>query len=140
MTSFPDRRPPRAPRRDFSISDLRREFGLSSRALRFYEERGLLSPARRGMERVYSYKERARVALIVRGRRVGLSVSDIREILDAYDKGEDTQNRLALDKFNQRINALRAQRLEVEKAISSLEAACRRLSAKTLALGGVAAE
>jgi DNA-binding transcriptional MerR regulator len=139
MTSFPTRRP-RAPRRDFSISDLRREFGLSSRALRFYEERGLLSPSRRGMERVYSYKERARVALIVRGRRVGLSVADIREILDAYDQGEDVQNRLALDKFNRRINALRAERLEVDQAIESLEAACRRLSSETMVLGSVAAE
>jgi DNA-binding transcriptional MerR regulator len=139
MTSFATRRP-RAPRRDFSISDLRREFGLSSRALRFYEERGLLSPSRRGMERVYSYKERARVALIVRGRRVGLSVADIREILDAYDEGEDAQNRLALDKFNRRINALRAERLEVDQAIQTLEAACRHLSSETMALGGVAAE
>jgi DNA-binding transcriptional MerR regulator len=139
MSSFPNRRP-RAPHRDFSISDLRREFGLSSRALRFYEERGLLSPSRRGMERVYSYKERARVALIVRGRRVGLSVADIREILEAYAEGEDAQNRLALEKFNRRINALRAERLVVDQAIQNLESACRRLSSETLALGGVAAE
>src|SRR6201988_413016 len=75
----------RPPYRTYSITQLCREFGATPRALRFYEEQGLLSPARRDTSRVYSYKYRARLQPILRGRRVGLSIADIRDILDAYD-------------------------------------------------------
>lgn len=118
-----------APFSTYSIGQLSREFGTTTRALRFYEEQGLLFPRRRDSERIYSYKDRARLALIMRGRRVGLSVAEIREILDLYDeKGEAAQNAEALRIFRRRIDALEAQRTEVDEAIGALRQASRRLA------------
>jgi DNA-binding transcriptional MerR regulator len=121
----------RPPYRTYTITQLCREFGATPRALRFYEEQGLLSPARRQMQRIYSYKDRARLQLIIRGRRVGLSLADIRGILDAYEReGEAAQNARALDIFRQRIEALEAQRRETDAAIETLQAAADRLARK----------
>lgn len=118
----------RPPYRTYSITQLCREFGATPRALRFYEEQGLLSPGRREMSRVYSYKDRARLQLILRGRRVGLSIAEIRDILDAYDEeGEAAQNAEALRVFKHRIDQLEQQRLEVEEAIQLLKSAADRL-------------
>jgi DNA-binding transcriptional MerR regulator len=119
----------RPPFRTYSITQLCREFGATPRALRFYEEQGLLSPGRRETARVYSYKDRARLQLILRGRRVGLSIAQIRDILEAYDEdGEAAQNAEALRIFQTRIAELEAQRSEVDEAISSLRAAADRLA------------
>ena len=97
----------RRPERTFTIRQLCLEFKCTPRALRFYEDKGLLSPARQGLNRVYSYKDRARLQLILRGKRVNLSLAEIREILDLYDKndGGATQNATALRKFRERISA-----------------------------------
>lgn len=119
----------RPPYRTYSITQLCREFGATPRALRFYEEQGLLTPARRDLSRVYSYKDRARLQLILRGRRVGLSIAEIRDILDIYEeKGEAAQNAQALRIFKHRVEQLEAQRQEVEDAISTLKAAAGRLA------------
>jgi DNA-binding transcriptional MerR regulator len=127
----------RPPYRTYSITQLCREFGVTARALRFYEEQGLVFPSRRDMQRVYSYKDRARLALIVRGRRVGLSLAQIRDILDLYEEqGEAAQNAKALSVFRQRISELEAQRREVDDAIDALKQASARLSTGY----GVAAE
>src|ERR1700730_5879638 len=98
----------RRPERTFTIRQLCLEFKWTPRALRFYEDKGLLAPARQGLNRVYSYKDRARLQLILRGKRVDLSLADIREILQLYDKGDGgaAQNALALRKFRERIIAL----------------------------------
>lgn len=126
MTSLLNLRRP--PFRTYSITQLCREFGATPRALRFYEEQGLLSPARRDTARVYSYKDRARLQLIMRGRRVGLSIAEIRDILDTYDEeGAAAQDAEALRIHQRRIAQLEAQRSEVEQAIKSLEAAAARL-------------
>lgn len=120
-----------APYRTYSITELCREFGCTPRALRFYEEQGLLFPRRNQMQRIYSYKDHARLQLIVRGRRVGLSIADIRKILTAYDeKGEAEQTALALQIFNARLEALAAQRREIEEAVAALEAARDRLASQ----------
>ena len=79
----------RRPERSFTIRQLCREFGATPRALRFYEDKGLLAPARNGLNRVYSYKDRARLQLILRGKRVGLALAEIREILALYDSWGD---------------------------------------------------
>jgi DNA-binding transcriptional MerR regulator len=119
----------RPPYRTYSITQLCREFGATPRALRFYEEQGLLTPGRRDLARVYSYKDRARLQLILRGRRVGLSIAEIRDILDLYEeKGEAVQSAQALRVFRQRIEQLEAQRQEVEDAILTLKAAAGRLA------------
>jgi DNA-binding transcriptional MerR regulator len=118
----------RPPYRTYSITQLCREFGATPRALRFYEEQGLLTPARRDTSRVYSYKDRARLQLILRGRRVGLSIAEIRDILDLYDEeGEVAQNAEALRIFKHRIEQLEAQRAEVEEAICTLRQAASNL-------------
>ena len=117
----------RQPRRTYTISQLRLEFGVTARALRFYEEKGLLSPVHMATGRIYSYRERARLKLILRGRRVGLSISEIREILDAYREGAEVQNAKALAIFGRRMEALELERLEAEAAITALRTASRRL-------------
>jgi DNA-binding transcriptional MerR regulator len=82
----------------YSISDLAREFEVTPRALRFYEDKGLLSPARRGTTRLFSERDRVRLKLTLRGRRLGLSLEEISEIIDMYDKaqGDDTDQLLRL--------------------------------------------
>ncbi len=118
----------RPPYRTYSITQLCREFGATPRALRFYEEQGLLAPARRELNRVYSYKDRARLKMILNGRRVGLSIAEIRDILDLYEeKGEAAQNAQALRTFKRRIEQLEAQRAEVDAAIDTLKDAAARL-------------
>lgn len=115
--------------RTYSISELAREFGCTARALRFYEDKGLLSPRRDGLTRVYFARDRARLTLILRGKRVGLSLIDIKEILDLY--GEDSesrhQNEVALNKFKSRIVALEAQREDIDQAINILKESIGRM-------------
>jgi DNA-binding transcriptional MerR regulator len=121
----------RRPYRTYSITQLCKEFGATPRALRFYEEQGLLTPARRDLTRIYSYKDRARLALIMRGRRVGLSVAEIRDILDLYEEeGEPAQNAHALAIFKRRIDALLQQREAVDEAIEALKQASGKLQTK----------
>jgi DNA-binding transcriptional MerR regulator len=121
----------RPPYRTFSITQLCREFGATPRALRFYEEQCLLAPGRINQQRVYSYRDRARLQLVLRGRRVGLSIAQIRDILEAYDEeGEAVQSARALRIFRQRLEALQAERRHVEDAICKLSAAAERLSQK----------
>jgi DNA-binding transcriptional MerR regulator len=119
----------RRPERTFTIRQLCTEFKATPRALRFYEDKGLLTPARDGMNRVYSYKDRARLILILRGKRVGLSLQEIREILELYDEGDEAaqQNAHSLKKFKEKIVVLEQQREDIEGAIAELHAACSRL-------------
>lgn len=130
----------RPPYRTYSITQLCHEFGATPRALRFYEEQGLLFPARREMQRVYSYKDRARLALIMRGRRVGLSVAEIRDILDLYEEGgESAQNAHAIRVFQKRIDELLAQREAVDEAIEALKQASVRLETRYFPEGSLPA-
>lgn len=122
----------RRPERTFTIRQLCVEFKVTPRALRFYEDKGLLSPAREGLNRVYNHRDRARLTLILRGKRVGLSLSEIREILDLYklEDGGAMQNAKSLRKFKERIVALESQREDIEHALVELRAASERLEAK----------
>jgi len=121
----------RRPERTFTIRQLCLEFKCTPRALRFYEDKGLLAPARQGLNRVYSYKDRARLQLILRGKRVGLSLAEIREILMLYGKedGGAAQNAKALRKFRERIVAFEQQREDIDHAIAELREACARMEA-----------
>lgn len=111
----------------FSIAEIRREFGVSARALRYYEERMLLSPARPGGYRRYSEQDRARLAMIIRGRKVGLSLVDIIEIVNGHPPGSNQQARAALERFGAQIVRLQRRRAEIGDAITALQAACLRL-------------
>lgn len=109
-------------KRIYSISELAREFGVTPRALRFYEDKGLLSPDREGLNRVYSNRDRARLKLILSGRKVGFSLNDIREILDLYDLDDNqrAQLRQAYKKHQQQVKVLEQQRIEIDEAIVML--------------------
>ena len=119
----------------FSITQLAEEFGLTTRAIRFYEDKGLLAPERRGQTRVYHPRDRARLTRIVRGKNVGLALAEIKEILSHYDQedGGVTQNRVAIGKFRRRIESLREQRSEIDLQIRTLEESCARLEAQIAA-------
>ena len=113
----------RRPARTYTIRQLCLEFKCTPRALRFYEDKGLLNPARDGMNRVYSYRDRGRLVLILRGKRVGLSLAEIGEILDLYE-ADDTgaqQAAKSLKKFRERIVALEQQKKDIDDAIAQLE-------------------
>ncbi|MBT3707683.1 MAG: MerR family DNA-binding transcriptional regulator [Proteobacteria bacterium] len=119
----------------FSISDLAREFGVTTRAIRFYEDEGLLSPGRSGRQRVYTSRDHVRLKLIVRGKRLGFSLSEVREIIEMYDldSGENGQLRYFLEQIKKRREALQQQRYDIELTLGeldSIESECKhRLSA-----------
>ena len=119
----------RRPHRSFTIRQLCHEFRCTPRALRFYEDKGLLAPARDGLNRVYSYKDRARLQLILRGKRVGLALAEIGEILDLYelDDGGAQQAAKSLRKFQDRIVALENQKIDIDGAIQQLKAGCEAM-------------
>ncbi len=78
----------------YTITQLVREFDLTSRTIRFYEDQGLLNPAREGRNRIYSPRDRTRLKLILRGKRLGLSLQEIRELMDMYESPQDTAQQL----------------------------------------------
>lgn len=130
------------PDRTYTISQLAREFEVTPRALRFYEDKGLLSPRRDGLNRVYSHRDRAKLQLIVQGKRVGLSLIEIKEILDLYKVDQRAQAQTALKRFKARITALEEQRKDVDVAIASLHAGVRKLEeflSKPAAAGAIGA-
>jgi DNA-binding transcriptional MerR regulator len=107
----------------WTIGQLSRETGASARALRFYEDKGLLNPAREGQTRLYSVRDRARLTLILRGKRVGFSLAEIREMLDLYDLGDNqrTQMQRTHDKYIKQIELLKRQREDIVESIQTLE-------------------
>jgi DNA-binding transcriptional MerR regulator len=113
--------------RTYTISQLAREFEVTPRALRFYEDKGLLTPRRDGMNRVYSHRDRAKLQLILRGKRVGLSLIEIKEILDLYKVDQRAQAQTTLKKYQARIVALEAQREDVDAAIEILHESVQKL-------------
>ena len=119
----------------YTISALAEEFSVTSRTIRFYEDKDLLHPRRNGLARVYSRRDRARLKLILRGKRLGFSLADIREMLDLYDLGDGQieQMRLTHRKIGERLVVLEAQRADLNAAISELRDSQRQIEA---ALGG----
>lgn len=106
----------------FSITQLAEEFGVTTRAIRFYEDKDLLHPRREGQTRIYSTRDRARLKLILRGKRVGFTLTEIREIIDLYDlrDGFTKQLVLAREKYAAQIEKLEAQRRDIDESIELL--------------------
>ena len=115
-------RPDALAREQFSISDLSAEFAVSARALRFYEDEGLIAPTRNGLARVYSKRDRARLAWILRAKNVGFSLGEIRELIDLYDLGDGraAQRRTTLVRCREKIAELEAQRADLDSSIREL--------------------
>jgi DNA-binding transcriptional MerR regulator len=112
-------------REQFSIRDLTREFGVTARTLRFYEEKGLIEPKRAGQDRLYSRRDRARLKYVLMGKCVGFSLEEIRDMLDLYDLGDGqvTQLKVAHERFHEQIERLERQRRDIDRALAELERA-----------------
>lgn len=113
----------------YSMTQLAREFELTSRAIRYYEQEGLIAPSRRGRTRVFSLRDRTRLRLIQRGRRLGFSIAEIREILDLYDGRDGERGQLVhfLRKIRERRGSLERQRRDIDailEELDRLESAC----------------
>src|SRR6185436_15585376 len=116
----------------YTIADLAQEFGVTTRTLRHYEEQGLVCPSRRGMNRVFSSRDRVRLKLALRGKRLGFSLQEIKELFNLYDtaRGERDQLEAFLDKLDRRKAILEQQREDVEVMLNEVQffaAQCRRL-------------
>lgn len=122
----------------FSITDLAREFAMTPRAIRYYEDKGLLSPGREGMQRVYSKRDRTRLKLALRGKRLGLSLAEIRELIDMYDTATDGSPQLLkfLTVLSRRRAALEQQREDIAAVLAEIdrfEQQCQALLAEPTA-------
>ena len=113
-------RPEQENRDLFAIADLAREFGISTRALRFYEAKGLLKPERVGSTRVFRRRDRARLILILRGKRLGFSLRDISDYLGLYDADRTQQVALLGEKVEQRLALLERQMADLKTTIAEL--------------------
>jgi DNA-binding transcriptional MerR regulator len=119
----------------FAIADLAREFGISTRAIRFYESKGLLNPDRVGGTRVFRRRDRARLILILRGKRLGFSLRDISDYLSLYDAhSQIAQVTLLIDMVDQRLNLLERQMTDLQTTVAELRE-IRKLAAERIAQG-----
>ena len=117
--------------RTFTIRQLTKEFSVTARTLRFYEDEGLIAPERRGQTRIYSQRDRARIILILRGRRVGFSLAEIREILGLY-RHDDTDLQLVhtRKKFAERIDTLERQKIDIDESLKQLRQGISEIDAR----------
>jgi DNA-binding transcriptional MerR regulator len=113
---------------NYTISELAKEFDITPRAIRFYEDQGLISPTRKGRRRVYRERDRVRLKLVLRGKRLGFALSEVKEMFDLYDTspGETGQLRFLLDKIKARREMLEQQRQDIEAVLHEMESVEKR--------------
>ncbi|MGY4042659.1 MerR family transcriptional regulator [Aeromonas hydrophila] len=123
--------------RTYSISELAREFDVTTRSIRFYEDQGLLNPARQGQTRIYSRQDRVRLKLILRGKRLGFSLADIRDLFDLYDadKSSRTQLQTMLGLVADKRETLQQQLEDIKMVLLELDAAEQRCQQALAQLG-----
>jgi len=116
-------------RAEFSISELAQEFDVTPRAIRFYEDQGLLAPRRDGQRRIYTPRDRTRLKLTLRGKRLGLTLAEIRELIDMYEPGRD--ERAQLERFRQVLEnhrkSLLQQRADIEAQLAEIQTFAKRV-------------
>ncbi|MCH8202713.1 MAG: MerR family DNA-binding transcriptional regulator [Proteobacteria bacterium] len=124
-----DERPMNQDQTSYSIAELSSEFSVTARAIRFYEDQDLLHPGRQGQTRIYSPADRARLAWILRGKRVGFSLANIAEMLDLYNRGDgrQLQKQVTLKKCRERLEMLTRQRADIDETISELSEFCQKV-------------
>ncbi|MGL5339044.1 MAG: MerR family transcriptional regulator [Aeromonas veronii] len=123
--------------RRFSISELAREFDITTRSIRFYEDQGLLNPAREGQTRIYSKQDRVRLKLTLRGKRLGFSLAEIRELFELYDadKSSRTQLQTMLGLVEEKRETLQQQMEDIRMVLLELDAAEQRCQQALSQLG-----
>jgi DNA-binding transcriptional MerR regulator len=129
----------------FTISELAREFEVTTRTIRFYEDQGLLSPTRAGTARVFSPRDRVRLKLALRGKRLGFTIAEIRELFELYDVSRDEHKQLEefLSKLERRRARLEQQREDIEVMLREIDffaGQCRRLLRGDSGMGSLATE
>ncbi|TAK46114.1 MAG: MerR family DNA-binding transcriptional regulator [Betaproteobacteria bacterium] len=122
-------------RAEYSISELAREFDVTLRAIRFYEDQGLLAPRRAGQRRIYAPRDRTRLKLTLRGKRLGLTLSEIKELVEMYEPGRDERPQLErfLAVLAQHKSALGQQRADIEAQLAEIATFEKRIRQR---LGG----
>ena len=122
----------------FSISDLANEFDITPRTIRHYEAEGLISPARDGQRRIYLGRDRVRLALVLRGKRLGFSLAEAKEIIDLYaaPQGEACQLRMLLEKLDEKRAILGDKRRDLDVAISNMDKYAARCRERLVELEG----
>ncbi|WPP01507.1 MerR family DNA-binding transcriptional regulator [Pseudomonas sp. HR96] len=125
----------------YSISDLSRELDITTRAIRFYEEQGLLAPQRRGQERIYSARDKVTLKLILRGKRIGFSLAECKELISLYDPAGGNHRQLTsmLEKIAERRGQLQQQLLDIQQMQLELDTAEERCQ-QALAQGNPGAQ
>lgn len=111
------------PTQTYTISELAKEFGVTTRTMRFYEEKGLISPRREGQKRLYSSADRVRIKLILRGKRIGMSLAECVEVIDMYDPEHNNADQLhsLISKVQNRSELLQQQKRDIDEMLAGLE-------------------
>jgi DNA-binding transcriptional MerR regulator len=111
------------PDKTYTISELAKQFGVTTRTMRFYEEKGLISPRREGQKRLYSSADRVRIKLILRGKRIGMSLDECVEVIDMYDPEHNNSDQLhsLIDKINFRSALLEQQKKDIDEMLAGLK-------------------
>jgi len=111
------------PEKTYTISDLAKEFGVTTRTIRFYEEKGLVTPLREGQKRLYSPADRVRIKLILRGKRIGMTLQECVDFIDMYDPGHNNDDQLnsLIDDVKHRREKLQQQKKDIDDMLSGLD-------------------
>ena len=111
------------PEKTYTISDLAKEFGVTTRTIRFYEEKGLITPLREGQKRLYSPADRVRIKLILRGKRIGMTLQECVDFIDMYDPEHNNDDQLhsLIDDVKHRREKLQQQKKDIDDMLSGLE-------------------